>query len=277
MPPCLPEPKHTARTAHKIRRLLLALGSAAALHSLPAAAAPMTLHIEGLFTATNSQATRNSASANALAHVVNGTSSWNDLANIALSLELDYDGVLSSRAPAVNTWVWSYAQISGLRIQLGNAQFSTRAAAGSSLGEVIVGTTSTATAPELSSGLLLNLGQPWSRSGSPPAYSFAGATPQTSGNGLYEHYFRTLYDFSAGNRVLDLWSVLAATDALSGGLPTGRWGLNSFSVEPMQDDTPPNPGPLTPPGGSVPEPGSLALAGLALFGLLAARQRRAQA
>lgn len=277
MTPCSSTTPSKAGTAHKIRRLLLSLCSAAAMHGLPAGAAPMTLHIEGLFTATNSQSTRNSASANALAQVVNGSSSWNALANVALRLELDYDDVLSVSTPSANAWVWSYTQISALRIQLGNAQFSTQAAAGSSLGKVIVGATSTPTAPELSSGLLLDLLQPWSRSGSPPAYSFAGATPQTSGNALYEHYFRTLYDFSTGNRVLDFWSTLAASDALNGGLPTGRWGLSSFSVSPQQDDTPPDSGNGTPPANGVPEPGTLLLGGLGLSALLAARKRSAQA
>ena len=29
---------------------------------------------------------------------------------------------------------------------------------------------------------------------SPPPYSFPGATPQVSGGGQYEHFFRTAYD-----------------------------------------------------------------------------------
>lgn len=234
--------------------LRLAAVAAALLAVLPAQAAPMTLLINGLYTATNSQATLNSAAANALAQSVNGTGSWNQLRDISLSLALDFDDQLTRTNPSVGTWVWSYDHISALRIQLGNAHFATTAATGTSLGSVRVGATSTDTAPALTNDLLLSLSQPWSRSGTPSAYSFPGATPQISGGGLYEHYFRTAYDQHTGNRVLDFWGLLASTDALNGGLPTGRWRLTDFEV------TPQDIGPVS----SVPEPSTTSLLVLAL-------------
>ena len=254
---------------HPAIRLLCQVALTAATLALPALrpaqAAPMTLHINGLYTATNSQATLNSAAANALAQSVNGTGSWNQLRDISISLALDFDDHISVTNPSAGTWVWSYDSISALRIQLGNAHFATQAAAGTSLGSVRVGATSTDVAPSLTNGLLLNLSQPWTRSGSPAAYSFAGATPQVSGGGLYEHYFRAAFDQNAGNRVLDFWGILASTDGLNGGLPTGRWQLTDFDVTPLQ----------TGPVASVPEPSTASLLVLALAaGMVLGGRRR---
>lgn len=252
------------RFTRPLRRAATAVATCVLFAGLPAQAAPMTLHINGLYTATNSQATLNSAAANALAQSVNGTSSWNQLRDISLSLALDFDDTLTQTHPSSNVWNWSYDSISALRIQLGNAHFATEAAAGASLGSVRVGATSTDTAPVLNDGLLLNLSQPWSRSGTPAAYSFPGATPQVSGGGLYEHYFRTAFDQNAGNRVLDFWGILASTDGLNGGLPTGRWRLTDFEVTPQ--DT----GPVS----SVPEPSTVSLLVLALAASMVLGGRR---
>lgn len=255
---CHPAPSTAPRTGWG--RLLAA---AALVMGLQAHAAPMTLHIQGLFTATSSQATLNSAAANALAMTVNGTNSWNQLRDISLTLALDFDDQLNQTHPSVDTWVWSYDNISALRIQLGNAQIASVAAPGASLGSITVGATSTTTAPALSNGMLLRLGQAWSRTGTPPAYSFPGGTPQVSGNGLYEHYFRTAFDQNAGNRVLDFWGILASTDALTGGLPTGRWRMTDFTVTPAAAG----------PASSLPEPGTLSLLVLAVAALMTLRRR----
>lgn len=246
-----------------LQRAATAMAACTLFAGLPAQAAPMTLHINGLYTATNSQATVNSAAANALAQSVNGTNSWNQLRDISISLALDFDDTLTQTHPSSNVWNWSYDSVSALRIQLGNAHFATEAAAGTSLGSVRVGATATDTAPALTADLLLNLSQPWSRSGSPQAYSFAGATPQVSGGGLYEHYFRTAFDQHTGNRVIDFWGILASTDGLSGGTPTGRWRLTDFEVTPL--DT----GPVS----SVPEPSVLSLLVLGLAALMTLRRR----
>lgn len=256
---------HTAAT-RGIRqpwRALLAGVASAWLLSLPAQAAPLTLHIDGLFTATNSSATRNSTAANALAASVNGSNSWNQLSNIALSLELDFDDQLTRTTPSAGTWVWSYDSVQAVRIQLGNAHFATEAAAGTSLGSIRVGATSTDSAPALNDGLLLDLTQPSPFSGSPRVYSFPEATPQVSGGGLYEHYFRTAFDQHTGNRVLDFWGVLASTDALNGGLPTGRWSLTDFEVTTWVDT----------PANHVPEPAGWTLCAVALLAWRRARRR----
>lgn len=236
----------------------LAAAAAIAVLSLRAQAAPVTLHIQGSFTATNSAATLNSAAAKALAASVNGTSSWNTLANIPLSFELDLDDTLTRTQLAVNNWNWFMGGITELRISLGNAHFSTRGTGSDSLGSILVGATDTdnAPAPALSTGMLLRLGQPWTRNTAvtPVPYSFAGATPQVSGDGLYEHFFRTAYDAGEGNRTLDFWGTLASTDALTGGLPTGRWRLTDFEVTAQAGS----------PAASVPEPSTASLLVLAL-------------
>lgn len=249
---------------HTIRRLLAPVTLAVAAFAVaPAQAGLVTLRIQGLYTATNSQATLNSAAANALANVVNGGTSWNQLRDVPLTLALDIDDQMTRTQQASNVWLWSFDTVHALRIDLGNAHFETAAAPGASLGYVSVGATSVDVAPDLSSGMLLRLGQPWTRSGTPAAYSFPGATPQVSGQGLYEHHFRTAQDFNAGNRVLDFWGTLASTDALTGGLPTGRWRLTDFEVTPL--DT----GPVS----SVPEPSTLSLFVLAIAALMTLRRR----
>lgn len=257
---------------HPGAALLRSLGrrtaaAAALLLALQAHAAPVTLHIHGSFTATNSAATRTSAPANALAASVNGTSSWNALANIPLSFEIDLDDAPTKVQLSSNVWNWFLDDITELRIQLGNARFSTRGTGGSSLGAILVGATDTeaAPAPALGNGMLLRMGQPWSRDPAvfPVPYSFPGATPQVSGGGLYEHFFRTAYDASEGNRILDFWGTLASSDTISGGLPTGRWQLSDFNVTPLDV------GPVN----TVPEPSTLSLLVLALAALMALRRR----
>lgn len=249
------------------QRLHRAAAAAALLLGLQVHAAPVTLHIQGSFTATNSAATRTSAAANALAASVNGTSSWNTLANIPLSFEIDLDDALTRVQLSSNAWNWFMDDISEVRIQLGNARFSTQGAGGNSLGSILVGATDTdaAPAPALGTGMLLRMSQPWSRdtSVSPAPYSFAGATAQASGGGLYEHYFRTAFDQNAGNRVLDFWGILASNDSLVGSLPTGRWQMTDFDVTPL--DT----GPVS----NVPEPSTVSLLVLALAALMALRRR----
>lgn len=245
-----------------------AAAAAALLLCLQAQAAPVTLHIQGSFTATNSAATRNSAPANALAASVNGTSSWNALANIPLSFEIDLDDTLTRTQLSSNVWNWFLGDISEVRIQLGNAHFSTQGAGGNSLGSILVGATDTdaAPAPALSNGMLLRMSQPWSRdtSVSPAPYSFAGATAQVSGAGLYEHFFRTGFDANAGNRTLDFWGTLASNDSLVGGLPTGRWQMASFDVTPQDID----------PVSTVPEPSTTSLLVLALAASMVLGGRR---
>lgn len=252
------------------RRLpaLLAAGAASLVIGLPAQAAPVTLHIQGSFTATNSAVTLNSAAAKALAASVNGSSSWNTLANIPLSFEIDLDDTPYSTQLSTNAWNWFLDDITEIRILLGNAHFATRGSGGQSLGAVMLGATDTETAPAPApgTGLLLRMSQPWSRDASvtPPPFSFAGATPQVSGGGLYEHFFRTAYDLGPGNRVLDFWGTLASNDSQVGGLPTGRWTMGSVAVTPRQpDDT----------GNSVPEPGTWALSLAALLALATRRPR----
>jgi hypothetical protein len=264
-------PDTTSLTHRRLPALLAVCGLALA-GALPAAAAPVTLQIQGLFTATNSNATLNSAAAKALATSVNGSTSWNALSNIALRFEIDLDDTPVKRQAASNVWNWFLEDIDELRIQLGNAHFSTRGDGSNSLGSVKIGATSTeaAPAPALSTGMLLDMWQPWTRNTavSPAPYSFAGATPQVSGGGLYEHHFRTAYDFSAANRVLDFWGTLASNDSLFGGLPTGRWQMSSFSVTPRETDPP-----ITPPTSGVPEPGTWALSLFALLALAGCRRR----
>lgn len=264
-------PDTTSLTHRRLPALLAGCGLALA-GAMPAAAAPVTLQIQGLFTATNSSSTLNSAAAKALATSVNGSTSWNTLSNIALRFEIDLDDTPVKKQAASNVWNWFLEDIDELRIQLGNAHFSTRGAGGNSLGSVMIGATSTeaAPAPALSNGMLLDLRQPWTRNTavSPAPYSFAGATPQVSGGGLYEHHFRTAYDFSAANRVLDFWGTLASNDSLFGGLPTGRWQMSSFSLTPRETDPP-----TTPPTSGVPEPGTWALSLFALLALAGCRWR----
>jgi hypothetical protein len=261
-----PSPLHPQRT-HWLRGLAPLAAAAALCLALPAQAAPVTLHLQGSFTATNSAASLNSAAAKALAGSVNGTSSWNTLSNIALSFEIDLDDTLTRTQLATNTWNWFLDDITEIRIQLGNAHFATRGSGGNSLGSILVGATDTeaAPAPALSTGMLLRMSQPWSRDTtvSPVRYSFAGATPQVSGGGVYEHFFRTAYDASEGNRVLDFWGTLASNDSLTSSLPTGRWRLTDFGVTPQAVD----------PAGSVPEPSTLSLLVLALAALMALRRR----
>lgn len=253
---------------HRGPALLAAAGICLGL-GLPAHAAPVTLHIQGSFTATNSAATRNSAAANALAASVNGTAIWNALANIPLSFEIDLDDSLTRVQLSSNAWNWFMDDISAVRIQLGNAHFSTQGAGGASLGSILVGATDTdaAPAPALGTGLLLRMSQPWSRdtSASPVPYSFAGGTPQVSGGGLYEHFMRTAYDLGPANRVLDFWGTLASTDSLYGGLPTGRWQMTDVRVTPLDAG----------PGNSLPEPSTVSLLALALAAsmVLGARRR----
>lgn len=239
----------------------------ALLASLPTRAAPVTLHIQGSFTATNSAVTLNSAAAKALAASVNGTSSWNALSNIPLSFEIDLDDTLTRTQLATNNWNWFLDDITEVRIQLGSAHFATRGTGGNSLGSILVGATDTesAPAPALGTGMLLRMSQPWTRNTAvtPTPYSFAGATPQVSGGGLYEHFFRTAYDASEGNRVLDFWGTLASNDSLVGGLPTGRWRMTDFEVTP-QDASPVN---------SVPEPSTGSLLVLAVALLMTLRRR----
>lgn len=246
---------------HGTAAIRLALASTALAPGVPAVAAPVTLHIQGSFTATNSNVTANSAAAEALATSVNGTASWNALANIALSFEIDLDDTPEKTQLSTNVWNWFLRDITEVRIQLGNAHFTTRGSGGDSLGAVMLGATDTeaAPAPVPGLGLLLRISQPWSRDAavSPPPYSFAGATPQVSGGGNYEHFMRTACDLGPGNRVLDFWGTLASNDSLVGGLPTGRWTMGSVAVTPRQPEAP---------GNSVPEPASWALS---LAGLLA--------
>lgn len=248
-------------------RALLAGGAAALLACLPAQAAPVTLHIQGSFTATNSAATLNSAPAKALAAMVNGTSSWNALADIPLSFEIDLDDTLTKVQLSSNNWNWFMDDITEVRIQLGNAHFASRGSGGNSLGSILVGATDTeaAPAPALSTGMLLRMGQPWTRDTtvSPPPYSFAGATPQVSGGGLYEHYWRYANDLGVANRILDFWGTLASNDSLTNSLPTGRWRMTDFEVTPQ--DT----GPVS----TVPEPTTASLLVLALAALMALRRR----
>ena len=229
----------TPLAACRLPSLLAGCGTALAL-ALPAAAAPVTLHIQGSFTATNSAVTLNSAAAKALAASVNGSASWNTLANIPLSFEIDLDDTPFSTQISSNVWNWFLDDITEIRIQLGNAHFATRGSGGQSLGAVMLGATDTETAPAPApgTGLLLRMSQPWSRdaSVSPPPFSFAGATPQVSGGGLYEHFFRTAYDLGPGSRVLDFWGTLASNDSQVGGLPTGRWTMGSVAVTPRQPD-----------------------------------------
>lgn len=246
----------------------LLLGAYLAAAALPAAASPMLLRIQGIYSPSNAP-----ASGAPLAQLINGASNWASLGPVALSLELRYDSQLSSTSfnPTLGTYTWSYDTVQALHLQLGNAHFRSEASNGTSLGRIVLGPAATA-APELKTGgfdgFLLSLSQPWSRSGTPSVYSFPGATPQASTNGLYDYYFRGLYDFSSANRVLDFWATHAASDTLYSGLPTGRWGMTGFSVEPLQDSsTPTDPAPPN----DVPEPGSLALA---LLGLLLLSSRR---
>jgi hypothetical protein len=264
-------PAPTPLTTRRLPALLAGCGLALA-GALPAAAAPVTLQIQGLFTATNSNATLNSAAAKALATSVNGSTSWNTLSNIALRFEIDLDDTPVKTQTSSNVWNWFLQDIDELRIQLGNAHFSTRGAGGDSLGSVLIGATDTeaAPAPALSTGMLMRMSQPWTRNTavSPAPYSFAGATPQVSGGGLYEHHFRTAYDFHVGNRVLDFWGTLASNDSLFGGLPTGRWQMSSFSVTPREADPP-----TTPPTAGVPEPGTWALSLVALLAMASSRRR----
>jgi len=250
-------------------RALLAGIASAWLLSAPAQAAPVTLHIQGSFTATNSAVSLTSVPAKALAASVNGTSSWNGLANIPLSFEIDLDDSITRVQLSSNSWNWFMDDITEVRIQLGNAHFSSRGTGGNSLGSILVGATDTdaAPAPALSTGMLLRMGQPWSRdtSVSPPPYSFPGATPQVSGGGLYEHYWRAASDLGEGNRVLDFWGTLASNDTITGGLPTGRWRMTDFQV------TAQDPGPVS----SLPEPSTVSLLLLALAAsmVLGARRR----
>lgn len=242
------------------------------LTALPAVASPMLLRVQGQYTPSNAP-----ASGAPLAQAINGASSWAAMGTVAMTLELRYDSQLSSTSfnPSLGTFTWSYDTVQALHLQLGNAQFRSTAADGASLGRIVLGPAAVA-APELKTGgydgFLFSLSQPWSRSGTPPVYSFPGATPQTSADGRYDYYFRTLYDFSGTNRVLDFWALHAASDTLYSGLPTGRWGMTGFTVESIQDSPPPDPDPADPlPPTGVPEPGSLALA---MLGLLLLSLRR---
>lgn len=250
-----PRQTGTRRLQHLGR---LAWATATLLLGLQAHAAPVTLHIQGSFTATNSAATRNSAAANALAASVNGTSSWNALSNIPLAFDIDLDDTVTRVQLSSNVWNWFLNDISEVRIQLGNARFATQGTGSNSLGSILVGATDTeaAPAPALGTGMLMRMNQPWSRNTaiSPAPYSFPGATAQVSGGGLYEHYFRGAFDQNVGNRVLDFWGILASNDSLVGGLPTGRWQMTDFDVTPRDIG----------PGNSLPEPTTLSLLVLAL-------------
>ena len=52
--------------------------------------------------------------------------SWNTLANIPLSFEIDLDDTPFSTQISSNVWNWFLDDITEIRIQLGNAHFATR-------------------------------------------------------------------------------------------------------------------------------------------------------
>lgn len=212
-----------------------------------ATAAPMTLFVDGMFSATST----NTASHAEFAKLVWGTAGvWSNGASAAARFEIDFDDTLTATPFNSTQSMFALETITGLRLQLGNVTLSSSGLAAAS--KIDFGLRDNDDVPDLLSGdgFALLMQQAWTRD-SAGAYTLPGATEAVSGNGLYSYSFSAL-QATGGSPALEIRALKTADDKLAGGNPTGRFVQSGWHVAAAGD------------GGSVPEPGSLLLVALAL-------------